>query len=71
MNRRAYNYRLIDPDTKRTIRLPEKIGRACKEHNISVADVLKYYNEYRSFGIEANYYDGALKAIYDKKKQSR
>lgn len=64
---RRYNFQLRDY-TGKTIKLPEEIGRECKQFNITVKEIMENYNDYQSVGMTVTYADGALKAIWNKKK---
>lgn len=66
---RRYNFQLTDYKTGKSIKLPEKTGRECKELGIGASEVLENYNEYLSVGMTVTYYDGAIKAILNKRKQ--
>lgn len=69
MTNRRYNYVLTDSRTGKSIKLPEKTGRECKELGIGAGEVLDNYKEYLSVGMTVTYYDGAIKAILNKRKQ--
>lgn len=65
---RRYNFQLTDYQTGKSIKLPEDLGRECKNFNITVKEILDNYNDYQSVGMRVTYADGALKAIWNKKK---
>jgi hypothetical protein len=69
VQKKRYNYKLTDAVTRRTIMIPEDLGKECKRLNISVQEILNNYNEYNSLGMRATYGDGAQLAIYLRKKE--
>ena len=55
--------------TGRTIKVTKDLRMECMRLGVKSDDILKHYNEYMSMGMRGiTYNDGALKAIYEKKK---
>jgi len=68
MNRRRYDYRIVDLTTGKSIKIPNDLGQECKRLGITSTEIINNYNEYNSLGMRVTFADGALKAIYMKKK---
>lgn len=63
-----YTYWVKDRNGQRAFKLPEHIGKECNHLGITAEEITRRYNEYASLGMRVTYADGALKAIFNKKK---
>lgn len=68
MNKRRYDYRIMDLSTGKSVKIPSDLGQECKRLGVTSTEIINNYNEYNSLGMKVTYADGALKAIYMKKK---